>query len=1025
MTTGVENSENKSDDNGKKAGDKIQTMLRLLKSFPGDDVFALLTDYFFHPDNEVSRAALQSSAVNGNVEAVGHLFSIIEKSPAALKLEAIRTFAAIRVPGTVEHLVQYYTTFKEIELKREVLDAVNAIQPRHERVLELNRGVLSDRTGGESLHISAVRGLIDADDFVFLDYYISNAHPAVQKAVFYHIANSGSESVSSFLKKLEGRGETISEPVRAAFLSACLLREKNPSFPFVLDVLSESKKNILLELLDLLQNNIRQCFSVKSIFRFLVMVPFVDREVESVIGDLIREAIEVFRQRSPQALNELRTVVSVHLETSFKKAQAGLTSVTKISNREELLPLFLRHSIEKYCPTAVVEDMRALFRKEITGDARLLIEKLTWFINEGTNSDVKAFRASVPLFLETDKKRRYRIYTIMRNADPQVSTHLRRLARLLKAAGFLGMKGSLKKIRETYLFAHEQQVLYLEKVAIVTLCQLGSKYIMRKSDQVFEKPSVEREFLRSFIRGAQYLPTPHAAEQLIRLLFLPDIVPGERSLDIEVLASMNLNGNEAAIHRLFRVFEADYFEPGEKRKTAEIIAAYGGSGSLRTALGYLDSRDPKLTRTGMEIIRKRGKIDRDISRDLVIGRLYALLEDDTQAVKVDALATLLMLGDDYVERVACDWLSSSNTVLVLDVLSALSVLFRRSLLRPVVQHLRSDNHEIREAAYKLLCEQAESPFAEKIKTAVVDELITVPFSDRAPGRANGAAVSPEKPFLHPKFEFQLKREHSQNLTVFFVDMVGYTEKTAHSDITKLMLLVKQFDETVVPTVGTYNGQIVKKMGDGILAVFKHPVNAAISALEIQGKIREYNLHAVEEEKFSVRIGIHSGSVMWRENDIYGDVVNTASRLEGAAVPDEILVTDTVYAEVRDFINCEPKGEISVKGKEDAISAYVPKGVVKDVKALLEIRNSNIDSLKTVRDGGSIEHLKKALFSPRFFVPAGMEHVAEIADMVRSLFRELSAAASEISHDFHEEYQFKRYLQDKWNETIARLRGVGR
>jgi len=651
--------------------------------------------------------------------------------------------------------------------------------------------------------------------------------------------------------------------------------------------------------------------------------------------------------------------------------------------------------------------MRVLFRKEITEDARRLIEKLTWFVKEGTNCDIKGFRTCMPLFLETDQKKRYKIYTVMRKADPQLSTLLRRLARLIKAAGFLGMRGSLTKIWEVYIFAHEQQVLYLEKAAIITLCQLGSRHIMRESERVFQKPSVEREYLKSFIRGARYLPALTVAEPLVKLLFLPDIIPEERSLAIEVLGSMNLKGNEAAVNRLFRVFEDDYFESGEREKAAEIIASYGGSGALRTAIGYLDSDDAKIRRTGINILRKRSKIIDSASRDVVIGKLYALLEDGSQSVKVDALTALLGLGDDYVEKAAGDWLSSSDTALVLDVLHAMSGVFHKSLLKSVVQHLRSNNPEIREACHTLLCEQSGSPFAREIKTAVVDELITVPFMDRAGGGVKEFSADQEEPFLHPKLEFQLKRDHSQVLTVFFIDMVGYTEKTARSDITKLMTLVKEFEERVIPTIEAYNGQIVKKMGDGILAVFKHPVNAAISALEIQGKIMEYDLHAVEDEKFSVRIGIHSGSVLWRENDIFGDVV-----LEGAAGPGEILITDAVFGEVRDFVNCEPKGEISVKGKDSVISVYIPKGVVKDVRALLEIRNSNIDSLITVKDGNSIDNLKKALFSPRFVIPSGMGRIAGVADMVRSLFREISMAASEIAHDFHEEYLFKRYLQDK-------------
>jgi hypothetical protein len=241
-------------------------------------------------------------------------------------------------------------------------------------------------------------------------------------------------------------------------------------------------------------------------------------------------------------------------------------------------------------------------------------------------------------------------------------------------------------------------------------------------------------------------------------------------------------------------------------------------------------------------------------------------------------------------------------------------------------------------------------------------------------------------------------------------------------------LIKAFEENVLPTIESYNGHIVKKLGDGILAVFKHPVNAAIAALEIQGKIGEYNRYAVNSDKFLVRVGMHLGDVLWKDDDIYGDVVNIASRMETSAAPGEILITEELHNEIKEYVICDSKGELQVRGIEYPIRVFTPRGVSRDVRTLLDIKKSNVEALIRIEDGEAAKRLREAFFSPKFELPVGFQESTGLAggiiESLRGLFRDLAHAASAISNDYREEFLFKRYLQEKWNEVVDKLRGSG-
>src|SRR6516162_5341745 len=109
---------------------------------------------------------------------------------------------------------------------------------------------------------------------------------------------------------------------------------------------------------------------------------------------------------------------------------------------------------------------------------------------------------------------------------------------------------------------------------------------------------------------------------------------------------------------------------------------------------------------------------------------------------------------------------------------------------------------------------------------------------------------------------------------------------------------------VDPTVAAHRGRIVKTTGDGMLVEFASAVDAARCAIEVQRGLAEQNAAVPEIRRLQYRIGIHVGDIIVDENDIFGDGVNIAARLEGLAEPGGICISDDAQRQIRGKVDFE-------------------------------------------------------------------------------------------------------------------------
>jgi TolB-like protein len=159
--------------------------------------------------------------------------------------------------------------------------------------------------------------------------------------------------------------------------------------------------------------------------------------------------------------------------------------------------------------------------------------------------------------------------------------------------------------------------------------------------------------------------------------------------------------------------------------------------------------------------------------------------------------------------------------------------------------------------------------------------------------------------------------------ILAADVVGYTRLMGEDEAGTLAALKAHREDFVDPTIAGHKGRIVKLMGDGALVEFASVIDAVTCAVEVQRGMAERNAEVAGERRIIFRIGINLGDVIIEGDDIYGDGVNIAARLEGLAEPGGICISAKVYEEVGNklALGYEDLGAREVKNVAEPVRVY--------------------------------------------------------------------------------------------------------
>jgi len=190
-----------------------------------------------------------------------------------------------------------------------------------------------------------------------------------------------------------------------------------------------------------------------------------------------------------------------------------------------------------------------------------------------------------------------------------------------------------------------------------------------------------------------------------------------------------------------------------------------------------------------------------------------------------------------------------------------------------------------------------------------------------------------------------KRGHRREVTILFADLVGFTAMSESMDPQELVDILNGYFESMTQAIAPNKGQVSKFIGDGILALFGAPdpnpwqaIDAVKAALAMRTGLDTYNKQLAKKlnQKLGLGVGIHKGQVIagvigsrtLKEYTVIGDVVNTASRIEGLTRKHkvDILISESVMQGLDESFLLREMPALPVKGKTQDIVTWTVDGI---------------------------------------------------------------------------------------------------
>jgi class 3 adenylate cyclase/tetratricopeptide (TPR) repeat protein len=296
----------------------------------------------------------------------------------------------------------------------------------------------------------------------------------------------------------------------------------------------------------------------------------------------------------------------------------------------------------------------------------------------------------------------------------------------------------------------------------------------------------------------------------------------------------------------------------------------------------------------------------------------------------------------------------------------------------------------------------------------------------------------------------LQERFKKRMAILFTDVCGFTKyMDTRGDISGRAWIQKHHD-IVFPLIESHEGKILDIMGDGVMTSFADSLSAVKASVAIQKGLEEYNSKTEPAEQIHVKIGINVGELLTDGENVAGDVVNVASRIQSQAGADEILISRAAYKDVcgSEDILCRLHDTVQVKGKAVPLELYRvvwrEDDIVSDIEPVVRAHEAIVEKkaaqpLKVLRleVAREINRLKISIHEHKAGeeitirryeeMPVSMDWIeTRCREMVETLnranrqgrlTRELLIKLREVGQAFYDEF-FTRSVKRKLNETTA-------
>jgi class 3 adenylate cyclase len=217
------------------------------------------------------------------------------------------------------------------------------------------------------------------------------------------------------------------------------------------------------------------------------------------------------------------------------------------------------------------------------------------------------------------------------------------------------------------------------------------------------------------------------------------------------------------------------------------------------------------------------------------------------------------------------------------------------------------------------------------------------------------------------------------ITILFTDIVDSTAYFDRYGDTAGLIMIRRLNDLVRRTIEEFKGRVIKEIGDAVMAEFWVPAFAARAAVEIQRRLARLNQNLPEHDRLLLRIGINEGKAFRDVGDVFGDLVNVASRIIKETGPAQILVSSSLRHAIfsEPDLCCIPKGTVEIKGKSESQEIFELTWCVGPENSA-DLQSSVAGGVKS---DGSVRDLQHVIESRWKWILAGSIAVAAIGGFI--------------------------------------------
>ena len=243
-------------------------------------------------------------------------------------------------------------------------------------------------------------------------------------------------------------------------------------------------------------------------------------------------------------------------------------------------------------------------------------------------------------------------------------------------------------------------------------------------------------------------------------------------------------------------------------------------------------------------------------------------------------------------------------------------------------------------------------------------------------------------------------------TVLFSDIKGSTTYFEKWGDARGVAMVQRHNDLLFPIIEGAGGHVVKTIGDAIMAVFQDPTDAIRGAIGMQQALDADRNAQPAPEHIHIRVGLHTGMCLVKDQDVYGDVVNVASRVQHQAEPNQILITEDLLDSAKSMgVQCAQMGSEGMRGRVEPIEVYaVAWSSTSNNQLIEEVQNQferKLSDSKRQLDAveQEFETAREQWRGERRRFTAEIERLGEALDRAKEVAR------GEVSNDLQSEVRF--------------------